>query len=162
MKVDREWDMHHTREYMCMQNISHFTWKKRALGRYCQWWENSIEMGIREIGYEGVDWILVAEDGVQCQTLVNKRICLCLLWKVGYILSRWVTVSHKGLYWHRLWFGGRHLWTQEFARVFHERLGVSWVAGWRFLKKDCTVWSETVIWKLCFCLFSKFSVSSHP
>jgi len=66
--------------YKCIPNISHCTWKKRALGRYCQWWENSIEMDIREIGYEGVDWIHVAEDAVQLQTLVNTGICLCVPW----------------------------------------------------------------------------------
>jgi len=44
-------------------------------------------MDIREIGYEGVDLICVAEDVVQWQTLVNTEIYLCFLWKVGCILS---------------------------------------------------------------------------
>jgi hypothetical protein len=114
MKVDKEWDMHHIREYKCIQNISHYTWKTRALGRYCQWWEKSIKMDIREVGYEGVDLILVAEEVAQCQTIVNTGICLCVPWKVGCILSSRVSVPHEGLCWQRMWSGGRHLcvpWT---------------------------------------------------
>lgn len=35
-------------------------------------------MDIREIDYGGVDWIRVAEDAVQWQTLVNTEICPCV------------------------------------------------------------------------------------
>jgi hypothetical protein len=161
MKVDKEWDMHHTREYKCIQNISYYTWRKRA----------DIASGERIVS----KWTL--------EKLVMRA------W-IGFLWQRmWSSVRHlwtqefafvfherSGVSWVAEW----QFLTKDstgtgcglvadtcehrnlFACVFHERLGVSWVAEWRFLKKDYTVWSEIVIWKWCFCLFSKFSVPSHP
>jgi hypothetical protein len=35
---------------------------KRSLGRTMRRWEDNIKMNLREIGWEGVDWIHVAHD----------------------------------------------------------------------------------------------------
>jgi hypothetical protein len=44
---------------------------KRPLGRpRCRWVEN-IKMGLREIGWDGVDWINLAQDRDQWRALVN-------------------------------------------------------------------------------------------
>jgi hypothetical protein len=40
-------------------------------GRSIRRWEGNIRMDLREIGWEGVDWIHLAQDRDQCQFLVN-------------------------------------------------------------------------------------------
>jgi hypothetical protein len=44
---------------------------KRTLGRPRRRWEGSIRMDLREIWWEGVDWMHLAQDRDQCQTLAN-------------------------------------------------------------------------------------------
>jgi hypothetical protein len=43
-----------------------------------KWWEDSTENDLREIGYEDVDWILLAQDWVQWRadvdTVMNLRV----------------------------------------------------------------------------------------
>jgi hypothetical protein len=46
---------------------------KRLLGRHRCRWEDNIKMDLREIAWEGVDWMLLAEDREQCRALVNKE-----------------------------------------------------------------------------------------
>ena len=41
----------------------------RPLGRHRRRWENNIKMDIKDIGWEGADWIHLAQD----RALVNKR-----------------------------------------------------------------------------------------
>jgi hypothetical protein len=36
--------------------------RKRPLGRPIRWWVDSIEMDLREIGWDGMDWIDLAHD----------------------------------------------------------------------------------------------------
>jgi hypothetical protein len=36
--------------------------RKRPLGRYKQRWEGNIKMNLKEIGWEGVDWVHTAPD----------------------------------------------------------------------------------------------------
>jgi hypothetical protein len=38
---------------------------KRPLGRPRRTWEDNIRMDVREMGWEGVDWIHLAQDGDQ-------------------------------------------------------------------------------------------------
>jgi hypothetical protein len=45
---------------------------KRPLGRPRRRWENNIKMDLREIGMEGANWILLAQDRVQWRTSVNR------------------------------------------------------------------------------------------
>jgi hypothetical protein len=45
--------------------IEYFGWKtlgKRPLGRPRHQWEDNIRMNLREIGWEGMHWIHLAED----------------------------------------------------------------------------------------------------
>jgi hypothetical protein len=44
---------------------------KRPLGRPRRRWVNNIRMGLREIGWNGVDWIDMAQDRDQWKALVN-------------------------------------------------------------------------------------------
>jgi hypothetical protein len=44
---------------------------KRTLGRPRRRWVNTIEMNIREIGWDGMDWIDLAQDRDQWRALVN-------------------------------------------------------------------------------------------
>jgi hypothetical protein len=44
----------------------------RPLGRPRHRWEDNIKMGLREIGWSGMDWIDLARYRDQWRTLVNK------------------------------------------------------------------------------------------
>jgi hypothetical protein len=44
---------------------------KRPLGRPRRRWVDSIEMDLKEIGWDGVDWIDMAQDRDQWRALVN-------------------------------------------------------------------------------------------
>jgi hypothetical protein len=45
---------------------------KILLGKLRLGWEDYIRISVREVGCEGVDWIHLAQDRVQCQALVKK------------------------------------------------------------------------------------------
>jgi hypothetical protein len=48
----------------------------RPLGRPRHRWEDSIKMDLREVGYEGMDWIDLAQDRDRWLAHVNaKRTC---------------------------------------------------------------------------------------
>jgi hypothetical protein len=49
---------------------------KRPLGRPRLRWVNNIQMDLREIGCDGVDWIDVAQDRDQWRALVNTAMNL--------------------------------------------------------------------------------------
>jgi hypothetical protein len=44
---------------------------KRQLGRPRRMWMDNIKIDLREIGWDGVDWINVAQDRDQWRALVN-------------------------------------------------------------------------------------------
>jgi hypothetical protein len=44
---------------------------KRPLGRSRRRWVDGVKMGLREIGWDGMDWIDLAQDGDQWRALVN-------------------------------------------------------------------------------------------
>jgi hypothetical protein len=44
---------------------------KRSLGRLRRKWADNIKIDLREIGWDGVDWIELAQDRYQWRTLVN-------------------------------------------------------------------------------------------
>jgi len=44
---------------------------KRLLGRPRSRWEDNVRMDVREVGWEGVDWMHLAQDRDQWQALVN-------------------------------------------------------------------------------------------
>jgi hypothetical protein len=45
--------------------------RERQLGRPRHRWKDNIKMGIREIGWEGVDWMHLAQDGDQWRAVTN-------------------------------------------------------------------------------------------
>jgi hypothetical protein len=45
--------------------------EKRPRGRYRRRWENNVRMDLREIVWEGVDWIHLAQNRDQWWALVN-------------------------------------------------------------------------------------------
>jgi hypothetical protein len=45
---------------------------KRPLGRPRRRWVDNIKMDLREIGWDGMDWIEFAKDGDQWRASVNK------------------------------------------------------------------------------------------
>jgi hypothetical protein len=48
------------------------SWKERdPLGRPRRRWVNNIKTDVREIGWNGMDWIYLAQDRDQCRVLVN-------------------------------------------------------------------------------------------
>jgi hypothetical protein len=44
---------------------------KRPLGRARRRWVNNIKMDLRDIGWDGMDWIYLAQDGDQLSALVS-------------------------------------------------------------------------------------------
>jgi hypothetical protein len=44
---------------------------KRPLGRPRRKWVDNIKMDLREIGWDGIDWIDLAQNRDQCRALVN-------------------------------------------------------------------------------------------
>jgi hypothetical protein len=51
---------------------------KRSLGRPRRRWTDNIRMCLREVAWDGVDWIDIAEDRDQWKTLVNTVLNLLL------------------------------------------------------------------------------------
>jgi hypothetical protein len=49
---------------------------KRPLGRPRRRWVGNITMDLREIGWDGIDWIDLAQDGDQWRALVNTMMNL--------------------------------------------------------------------------------------
>jgi hypothetical protein len=45
--------------------------RKRPLGRSRRRWKDKIKMDLREMGWGGMDWIDLAQDGDQWRALVN-------------------------------------------------------------------------------------------
>jgi hypothetical protein len=50
---------------------------KRPLGRQRRRWVDNIKMDIREIGWDGIDWIDLAQDRDQWRALVNTVMSSC-------------------------------------------------------------------------------------
>jgi hypothetical protein len=44
---------------------------RRPLGRLRRRWEDNIKIDLREVGWEGIDWIDLAQDRDRCLALVN-------------------------------------------------------------------------------------------
>jgi hypothetical protein len=49
---------------------------KRPVGRPRHWWVDNIKMDLREIGWDGMDWIDLAQDRDQWRALLNTVINL--------------------------------------------------------------------------------------
>jgi hypothetical protein len=58
---------------------------KRLPGRPRRWWMDSIKMNFREIGWDGMDWINVAQNRTQWSALLNTVINLRVPYNAGII-----------------------------------------------------------------------------
>jgi hypothetical protein len=61
--------------------------RKRPLGRPRHRWGHNIKMNLREIGWDGVDWINMAQDTDQSRALVNTVLKLRVPYNAGKFLS---------------------------------------------------------------------------
>jgi hypothetical protein len=61
--------------------------RKRPLGRPRRRWVDNIKMDLREIGWDGMDWIDLAQDRDQWRALVNAVVNLRLPQNVGKFFS---------------------------------------------------------------------------
>jgi hypothetical protein len=52
---------------VCIGQVLSGQWQKKSHFR----WVDNIEMDLREIGWDGRDWIYLAQDGNQWRSLVN-------------------------------------------------------------------------------------------
>jgi hypothetical protein len=48
-----------------------YWWESRLLGRPRRRWVDNIAMDLRELEWDGMDWIELAQDRDQCRVLVN-------------------------------------------------------------------------------------------
>jgi hypothetical protein len=61
---------------------------KRPLGRYRRRWECNIRIDLRDIGWEGVDWIHLAQERGQWRALANTVMNLQALYReVNFLTS---------------------------------------------------------------------------
>jgi hypothetical protein len=60
---------------------------KRPLGRLRHRWVDNIKMDLREIGWDGGDWIDLAQDRDQWRALVNTAMIIRVPQKAGNFLS---------------------------------------------------------------------------
>jgi hypothetical protein len=65
---------------------------KSPLGRPRRGWENGIRMDIRDIGWESVEWIQLAQDTDHLQALVNTVMNLRVLAPRNYLVNYLVIV----------------------------------------------------------------------
>jgi hypothetical protein len=51
---------------------------KKPLGRPRRWWMDNVELNLREIGWDGMDWIDVAQNRDHLRSLVNTAMNLLI------------------------------------------------------------------------------------
>jgi hypothetical protein len=61
----------HGRDERCIQYFGWKTQRDKTTQKTRHGWEHNIRMDFREIGWEGVDWIHLAQDRDQWQAVVN-------------------------------------------------------------------------------------------
>jgi hypothetical protein len=73
-----------------------FSWenpeRKRPLGRPRRRWEDNIKMDLREIGWDSMDWIDLAQDRDHCTALANAVMSLrgfIKCWEILECLYNW-------------------------------------------------------------------------
>jgi hypothetical protein len=66
----------HGEDEKCIKRFGQKTEGKRPLRRPRHKWEDNIRIDLREIGWEGVDWMHLVQDRDQCRAVVNTVINL--------------------------------------------------------------------------------------
>jgi hypothetical protein len=83
-----------------MRNVHKIMFRKpegrRPLGRPIRRWEGDIKMDHRDIGWEVVNWIHLAQDRDQWRTLVTTVINLWIPQKAGNFLTSSAIISFSG------------------------------------------------------------------
>jgi hypothetical protein len=69
---------------------------KRPLGRPRRRWVDNIKIDLREIGWDGMDWIDLAQDRDQWRALVNTVMNLRVALNAGKFLSSCTIGSFSG------------------------------------------------------------------
>jgi hypothetical protein len=59
----------------CIQNFDQRSSREESLGRSRHRWED-VRMDLREVGWEGIDWMHLAQNRDQWQALVNTAMNL--------------------------------------------------------------------------------------
>jgi hypothetical protein len=67
--------------------------RKRLLGKPKCRWEDNIRMALREIGWEGVRFIHLAQDRDQLRAIANTLMNLRVSYKAGNFLTSWLIIS---------------------------------------------------------------------
>jgi hypothetical protein len=65
------WVVHVARMCDCIQDVDEKARRKETAGKPRRMWVNNIKMDLREIEWDGMDWINTAEDRDQWRALVN-------------------------------------------------------------------------------------------
>ena len=60
---------------------------KRPLGRHRRRWEFDVRNGLKEIGWNSVDWINMAQDGCKLRAVVNSAMNLQTAGDAGNFLT---------------------------------------------------------------------------
>jgi hypothetical protein len=82
------WDMLHAwGDEKCLKNSVRKREGRWPLERRRREWEDSIEINLKEIGYEVVGWIHLSQDRVQLRRPVNVVMDLQVPWKAGNLTS---------------------------------------------------------------------------
>jgi hypothetical protein len=70
--------------------------EKRPLGRQRRRWVDNIKMNLREIGWDGMDWIELAQDRDQWRAFVNTVMYIRVPYNSGKFLSGYTIGSFSG------------------------------------------------------------------
>jgi hypothetical protein len=68
---------------------------KRPLGRPRRRWVDNIKMDLREIGWDGVDWIDITQDRDQWRALVNTVLNLWVPYAGGFLRGSTIDSSSR-------------------------------------------------------------------
>jgi hypothetical protein len=79
----------------CRQNFDWGSLKRRdrPFGRPVRRWEDKIKIDLREVGFEGVAWVDMAQDGNRLRSLLNTTINLRISNTEGNVLPILATIS---------------------------------------------------------------------